>query len=182
MAAKFVFNLKSEDKRRPLPYKILLGQQEHETAGHILLKVLGYLLFFRERLEIEGRLHNDNIPFSPDLVQLGYELRPKLWVECGECSVSKLHKLAVKVPEAELWIMKRSEADARHLWAAMAKEDLRRDRYNLIGVDAEMFNEMRELLRERNEIFWLRGGFEPPRVELEFNGLWFDAPFTVLRF
>ena len=25
-------------------------------------------------------------------------------VECGECSISKLHKLAVKCPEAEIWI------------------------------------------------------------------------------
>src|SRR3954465_3320263 len=111
MSAKFVFNFKSEDKRRRLPYKILLGQQENETSKHILLKVIGYLLFFRERIEIEGKLHNDNIPFSPDLVQLDYELRPRLWVECGECGISKLNKLAVKVPDAELWVMKRSEAE-----------------------------------------------------------------------
>jgi len=52
MGAKFVFTLKTDDKRRQLPYKILLGQQENETANHILLKVLGYLLFFRERIEI----------------------------------------------------------------------------------------------------------------------------------
>jgi len=61
MGAKFVFTLKSDDKRRQLPYKILLAQQENETTSHILLKVPGYLLFFRERIEIEGKLHNENI-------------------------------------------------------------------------------------------------------------------------
>jgi len=182
MGAKFVFTLKSEDKRRLFPYKILLGQQENETPNHILLKVIAYLLFFRERIEIEGKLHNENIPFSPDIVQLDYELRPRLWVECGECSISKLNKLAVKAPEAELWILKRSEAEARHLIAAMAKEQLRRNRYSVIGLDAEMFDEMRELLRERNEVFWLSGHFDPPRLQLEFNGLWFDAAFTVFKF
>src|SRR4051812_25483619 len=41
MSGKFVFNLKSGDKRRQFPYKILLGQQQNETSKHILLKVLG---------------------------------------------------------------------------------------------------------------------------------------------
>ena len=182
MGAKFVFTLKTDAKRRQLPYKILLAQQENETTNHILLKVIAYLLLFRERIEIEGKLHNDNIPFSPAIVQLDYELRPRLWVECGECSVSKLNKLAVKVPEAELWIIKRSEPEARHLIAAMGKEQLRRNRYSVIGLDAEMFNEMSDLLRERNEIFWMSGHFDPPRLQFEFNGLWFDAPFTILRF
>src|SRR6266404_1329072 len=148
MSAKFVFNLKSDDKQRRFPYKILLGQQENETTRHILLKVLGYLIFFRERLQIEGNLHNDNIPFAPDIVQLDYELRPRLWIECGECSVGKLHKLAVKAPEADIWVLKGSEAEARNLLAAMGREELRRERYTLIGFEAEMFDEMRELLRE----------------------------------
>ena len=182
MGAKFVFTLKSDAKRRQFPYKILLAQQENETTNHILLKVLAYLLFFRERIEIEGKLHNENIPFSPDIVQLDYELRPRLWVECGECSINKLNKLAVKAPEAELWIIKRSEAEAQHLLAAMAKEQLRRNRYSVIGLDAEMFSEISELLRERNEIFWMSGQFDPPRLQFEFNGLWFDAPFTILKF
>ena len=118
-----------------MPHKVLLGQRENETTRHILLKFLAYILFFRERIQIEGNLHNDNIPFEPDIVQLDYELRPKLWVECGECSVNKLNKLAVKVPEAEIWVVKRSLSDAQHLFAAMAKEELRRDRYSLIGLE-----------------------------------------------
>ena len=97
MGAKFVFTLKTDAKRRQLPYKILLAQQENETTNHILLKVIAYLLLFRERIEIEGKLHNENIPFSPDIVQLDYELRPRLWVECGECSDSKLNKLAYRM-------------------------------------------------------------------------------------
>ena len=64
----------------------------------------------------------------------------------------------------------------------MAKGELRRDRYGLIGLDPEMFEEMCALLAARNEVFWLGCEFDPPRVQLDFNGLWFDAPFTVLRF
>ena len=182
MSAKFVFNLQSQDRRRDLPHKVLLGQRENETTRHILLKFLAYILFFRERIQIEGNLHNDNIPFEPDIVQLDYELRPKLWVECGECSVNKLNKLAVKVPEAEIWVVKRSLSDSQHLFAALAKEGLRRDRYSLIGLDETMVNEMVGLLSTRNALLWVNGEFDPPNLQFDFNGLWFDTTFTILRF
>ncbi|MDB6019795.1 MAG: hypothetical protein JWR19_4284 [Pedosphaera sp.] len=182
MSAKYSFHLRSEDRQRELPQKIIIGRQDTETLTHVALKFLAYLLFFRERLQIETNLHMSAIPFVPDLVQLDYELRPKLWVECGECSVTKLNKLAVKVPEAEIWIMKRSPAAAEQLFQAMAKEELRRDRYELIGLDEEMVDEFCGLLAPRNELLWVKGEWDPPQMQFDFNGLWFDAPFTRLRF
>ena len=95
MAAKFTFQCTSDDRRRPLPHKILFGLGVNESANHVVLKFVAWLLFFRERLMVETDVGNDNIPFVPDLCQLGYDMRPTLWVECGDCSVGKLHKLAV---------------------------------------------------------------------------------------
>ena len=98
--AKHTFKLRSEEKRRDLPGKIIVGQEQTETTNHVVLKLLAYVLFFRERIQIEPNLDIEYLQFTPDIVQLDYELRPRLWVECGECGVHKLHKLAVKVPEA----------------------------------------------------------------------------------
>jgi len=182
MSAKYSFQLESQEHRRQLPRKLIIGRSETETTAHVMLKLLAYVLFYRDRLQLEVNLHNDNIPYVPDLVQLDYELRPKLWVECGECGVNKLDKLAVKVPEAEIWIVKRSVAEAEHLIHAMAKAELRRDRYHLMGLDAGMFSELSTLLKSRNELLWVRGDFDPPHLQFDFNGLWFDAPFEILRF
>jgi hypothetical protein len=182
MSGKYSFDLKSGERRRPLPGKIIVGQKENEGVKHVLLKFMAFVLFHRERLQIEPRLLDDNIPFEPDVIQLDYSLRPALWIECGECGVSKLHKLAVKVPDAEIWVVKRSPADAENLFRAMAKEELRRARYGIIGLDPAMFDEMCVLLRPRNELAWFSGEFDPPRLQFDFNGLWFDASFTVLRF
>ncbi len=182
MSAKYSFHLESHDRRRALPDKIILGRQDNETVTHVALKFLGYLIFFRERLQIEANLHTDSIPFVPDLVQLDYELRPKLWVECGECGVGKLHKLAVKAPEAEIWIVKPSPAAAEHLFQEMAKEELRRQRYHLIGLDPAMVEEFCALLKPRNQLLWVSGEFEPPNLQFDFNNLWFDATFTVRHF
>ena len=153
-----------------------------ETPAHVLLKLFAFLIFYRPRLQLGPNLHNDNIPFIPDLVELDYELRPRLWIECADCGTGKLNKLAVKVPEAEIWVMKRDPADTEFLLRAMAREDLRRNRYQILTLDAEMFTEALGLLQTRNEILFVTGEFEPPELQLDFNGLWFDAPFTVTKF
>jgi uncharacterized protein YaeQ len=196
MSGKYSFTLRSEDRRRDLPSKIIVGQQATETIVHVTLKLLAFCYFFRERLQIEPDLNNANIPFVPDLAQLDYELRPVLWVECGECGVNKLNKLAVKVPEAEIWVVKRSLAAAHDLLRAMARDDLRKNRYQLLAFDQSVFDELCGLTMGRNQMTWykttvepegtVRGEAIPPDQEFEmqfdFNGLWFQLPFHVLRF
>lgn len=182
MSAKYGITFTSQEARRPLPPKLILVQHETETIAHVALKLLAFLLFARERLQVEPSLHNDDIPFQPDLVQLDYALRPALWVECGECSVAKLHKLAVKAPDAEIWVVKKTPADAQNLMRAMEREELRRDRYGLIALDPEGFEEVCRTLQPRNEITLFGADFDPPQMQFELNGLWFDLAFTVLRF
>jgi uncharacterized protein YaeQ len=182
MSGKYSFHLKSEERRRALPSKVIVGQKENEGANHVMLKFLAYVLFYRERIQIEPRLPDDSIPFEPDVIQLDYTLRPALWIECGDCGVGKLHKLAVKAPEAEIWVMKRSLADAQHLYRAMEREELRRNRYGIVALDPVMFDEMCGLLGPRNTLTWFSGDFDPPQVQFEFNGLWFDHAFSVLKF
>ncbi|MCU0772274.1 MAG: YaeQ family protein [Verrucomicrobia bacterium] len=182
MSGKYSFTLKTGDRRRSLPHKLILGCQETETARHVLLKLLAFLLFHRERLQIEPRLHDDNLPFRPDLVELDYQLRPCLWVECGECSVQKLDKLAVKAPEAELWILRGSVAEVQDLLAAMRKARLRQNRYHLLGLDHEPFEEILSRLVTRNEVFWVDGRLDPPLIQFDFNGFWFELDLHLFRF
>lgn len=182
MSSRFAFHVQSESRRLPLPERVFIGRKETETTKHVLLKFFGFALFHRERLQIEAVLHDDNIPFVPDLVQLDYTLRPAFWAECGEVSYAKLDKLAVKVPEAEIWIIKRSVAEAELLMRDMARHDLRRRRYKFVAFDPEMFDEALASLGPRNELFWLAGDFEPPHLQFDFNGLWFDCEFQVLEF
>jgi len=183
VSAKYSFSFTSEEARRPLPSKLIIAQHETETIEHVGLKLLAYLFFARDRLQLEANLHDDNIPFLPDLVQLDYELRPALWVECGECSLHKLDKLAVKVPDAEIWIVKKSPADAQQLLRAMEHEELRRDRYHVLALDPEGFDEVCRHLQPRNEIAWFGAGDEDhSAMQFDLNGLWYELPFTRLRF
>ena len=60
MSGKYSFHLQSADPRRDLPSRLIIGQRETETPAHVLLKLLGYLLFHRARLQIEPALHDAN--------------------------------------------------------------------------------------------------------------------------
>lgn len=182
MSARHVFNLKSADPRRPLPSKVLLVQAETETFTHILLKILGFLIFRRDRLQIEPRLDDAYLSFRPDVVQLDYEGRITLWVECGECSIEKLDRLAVKAPYGEIWSVKKSPEEALELHRRMAREKLRTGRYGILGLDPALLEELGSLAVARNDVVWHRCTFEPPLMQFEFNGLWFESEFVVHRY
>jgi len=181
LSSKFAFRLLSEDSRRPLPSKIIIGEHETETAVHVVLKALAYLFFYRDRIQVETDLHLDSVPFVPDLAQLDYTMRPALWVECGECSVAKLNKLATKLPEAEIWVVRPSRADGDQLLLAMKRAELRQGRYHVLALETEGFNEILGLLQPRNEVRWYRLQMDPPVMQFDFNGLWFELPFDILE-
>lgn len=182
MSSKFNFDLRSDDWRRKLPEKLIIGRTELETAEHIILKFLAYIILYRERLEIGPNLHNEDIPFIPGVVQLDYQLNPALWVECNDCSVQKLDKLAVKVHEAEIWVVLRSPEAMADLLRHMTHAKLRKNRYHLIAFDAEMFTELTHSLKPRNDFYLVQAELEPPNLQFDFNGLWFDVPFFMEKF
>jgi uncharacterized protein YaeQ len=182
VSAKYNFSFTSREARRPLPAKLILAQHETETIRHVGLKLLGFLYFARDRLQVEINLDDDNIPFRPDLVQLDYELHPALWVECGECSLAKLDKLAVKVPQAALWVVRASLGEAQALVQAMAREELRRDRYSVLALDHAGFEEVCQHLGPRNEVSWFGlGEADGDTMQFELNGLWYELPYSLLR-
>jgi hypothetical protein len=182
MSAKFNFYLRSDDRRFNLPARLILGLDPGEDKAHLVLRLMAFLLFRRERMLVRTALHNDDIPFVPDLAELNFQLHPVLWVECGECSAAKLDKLAVKVPEAEIWVVRRSVAEVEALMLSMRKGELRKDRYGLLAFDDGLVEEVLGLMQSRNEVFWMRGAFDPPEMQFDFNGLWFDQGFRVFRF
>ena len=180
--AKYTFRLNSHDGLRDLPSKMVMVQSGLETPDHVLTRILAFNLFYRERLQTRVNLHMDSIPYIPDLVQLDYELRPKLWVECNETALQKIKRLSVKVHEAEIWLVLPSVEEAQELLEAMTKAKLRRNRYHLIGFDRSVFDEVRSLMSTKNDIFLVAASFDPPLMQFEFNGIWFEFEFTIYGF
>ena len=62
------------------------------------------------------------------------------------------------------------------------KAGLHRNRREFLALEVDMVAKRHSLLTLHNTLFWVRGESDPPNMQFEFNGLWFDAPFTVLEF
>lgn len=179
MVIKYVFNLDSQDRSRELPNKIIIVQKREETVVEVLHRLFGFLILYRERIQLQKDLHDEYIPFVPDLVQLDYQLQPAFWAECGECDPKKLNKLAVKVHEGEIWIIRSSAEAVDEMVHQLDKAKGRKSRFRFLQLDEEMVAELSDLLQPRNDIIFYSGRFDPPQVQFDFNGLWFDAPFRV---
>lgn len=155
---------------------------------HISLKLLAYILFYRDRLQVETEVPDEGIPFIPDLVELGYDLRPRLWIECGDCGTGKLHKVAVKCSEAEIWCLKRTSAESDGLIRNLSKDGIRKGRIGIISFETGFFDELCQCMQERNQLNWYRGGFtgqnglEIPGMQFELNNIWFESDFAVTRY
>ncbi len=187
VAGKFNFQFTSDDRLRPLPHKLLLALGQNESVRHIALKLLAYLLFYRDRLQVETEVPDEGIPFVPDLVELGYDLRPRLWIECGDCGTGKLHKLTTKCSETEIWCLKRSLSEADGLLRNLTKDEVRRGRIGVIAFETDFFEDLCRTIQERNQLHWYRGGFagenglEAPGMQFELNELWFESSFRVQK-
>lgn len=181
MSAKYSFRLTSEIKTHPLPAKILINQHPLESANDVILKLLARVIFSRDRLQLEPRLHDDNIPFVPSLVQLNYELRPALWIEVGDCPVQKLDKLAVKANEAKIWVLLHSESAIKVKLSEMSKLGLRKNRYTLMAFEDSFLKEMVSLLSPSNSLGLLHLNTRDLSAQIEFNELWFDVRWAVKK-
>ena len=51
-----------------------------------------------------------------------------------------------------------------------------------LALDQTTFDEVQALLGTRNEVFWVNGILDPPSMQFDFNGLWFEMECRVFRF
>lgn len=181
MSVRFKFNLSSGDPARDLPENLSIGMLPDETQAHVLLRLFGYVLWYRERLEMEKNLHKEGIQFIPDLIQMDYTMQILFWGECGETNHDRLNRIAVKANLAEIWIIRRSFEEAEALHRDLVKHKSREGRYHIVGMDADCFEELLSLIQTRNDLFWLLGDYSTPNMQFSFNNVWFDVPFLYLK-
>lgn len=176
---KFSFRIECEDTRLGLPEKLVIGRDQDEAIVHVVLKALGFLIFFRERLQIGGHLFNDNIPFVPDLLQLDYEGHPLFWAECGESDPQRLKKIVAKAPRGEVWWLRERQGDFERMSGALKKAGVRPGRVRMLAFPDELVDGLCQNLAARNEVYWMPASFEPPALQFDFNSEWIESDFAL---
>lgn len=160
----------------------MVGLKSTETQDHVLLKALGFVICYRDRMEIEKRVPRDDIQLVPDLVQLDFRLEVSFWGECGDCTVEKLNKLAVKVPEAEICVLKKCPAESFELLRKMDKAKLRKNRYKIITFNSDDFVDLKNHLELKNSIYLCSVDLDTGEIQMDFNGLWYEFVVNIQTF
>ncbi len=142
---KHTFNIHAEH----IPPKLILTKAKGESEVHIILKLLSYLMFYRNGIKVEHRVEQH---FKPDLVVEGENFQPVLWVDCGKTTLRKLDKVATKNHKCDIYIVKE---DRRQLWDyyQKARKRVRRiERVQFICFDDGFVNALVDNLQRTNKI------------------------------
>ena len=121
---KYTFTLLRHD--HTAREKIVLESRASESPRHIVLKVLGYLLFRDSTntlpLRIEptdlGQRHRPDLLASEPITD-----KPLLWIDCGQIETKRLARIAAANHGARIIVIKQSEREAK-LYAEAARRDL----------------------------------------------------------
>ena len=119
---------------RGVTERLFLSRYGGESTRHLMMKLLSYLLLYREGLEIERSAGQH---YKPDLLQNGPEGRPRLWVDCGATAPKKLVEVVRKNRAAHVVIVKATPSELRHYHRLTVKRIKDVERVSYIAPKAD---------------------------------------------
>jgi uncharacterized protein YaeQ len=144
---KFTVNLGVDDREEE---KLVIAAWKGEMTWHIVLKLLGFILFHEDRPRIEESVQWH---YKPDLVALDPETgKIRLWIDCGNIAVKKIDRVATKIGAERFVILRRTLDEARRLDAAMDGKVKHRERVQLIAFDDGLVDDLAAHLDRTNEL------------------------------
>ena len=187
-SATFTFQVELQHNYQPkMQGKIVIGQIEYETLEHVVLKFLGWCVFYHERLAIEKKI--DDL-FEPDLVLQGYDGTVHLWVECGKVSIHKLNKLTKRYPGSRIYVLLASERDARQMAEQIRKKVDKPAAIRLVAFTEDVVGTFLPTLMNKNEVWcnlsWPENiedavAADVMEMEMTMNGSWIHCPLSVTK-
>lgn len=159
---KYTFNIQAEH----ISPKLVLEKAKGESEAHVILKLLSYLMFYRQGIKIEHRVEQH---FKPDLVVEGDNFQPVLWVDCGNTAIRKLDKVATKNHNCEIYIVKENNHQLRAYYQKSQKRVKRIERVQFICFDDGFVSALVNGLQRTNEVK-LNQLVGKKSIALTFNG------------
>ena len=135
--------------------RVIIVGNEEETHEHLALRLAAAILFFDGEPVEPGPSDNAlaDIGFVPDLMVPDGIGGIKVWVECGNVAVNKLVKVARRIKEGRLVILKEDAEGGRRLRAVIKKEVRNGEKVEVWAWPREEFKRWNDALQESNYIY-----------------------------
>ncbi len=100
--------------------RLYLRKRAGESRRHVAMKLLSWLYWYMPGLEIERSVGQH---YKPDLVALGADGRPIVWVDCGTTKRTKIGRMIAANPDCRFGIVKPTHGAIRR-FASLASPRL----------------------------------------------------------
>ena len=105
--------------------RVIIVGSEEETHDHLALRLAAAILFFDQDVTLDISPSDpmlDDIGFFPDLLVPDGAGGIAVWIECGNVAENKMVKVARRIKEGRLVILKESPEGGRRLREVIKKE------------------------------------------------------------
>ncbi len=135
--------------------RVLIVGNDEETHEHLALRLAAAVLFFDGEPVEPGPSDPvlSDIGFVPDLMVPDGIGGIKVWIECGNVAVNKLTKVARRIKEGRLVILKEDADGGRRLREVIKKEINKGERVEVWAWSREEFARWNTALKESNYIY-----------------------------
>ena len=120
-----------------------------ESIDHVLLKLIGYIMFSQYKPGIEKRV---GWRYKPDLVAFNDSREINLWVECSQVSPEKIKKILHKFPLVRLIVLKLKNKDAQNFSKLFVTEKSKGAKLEIIGFEDEFMDLLCKKIYNRAQI------------------------------
>ncbi len=160
MASKYTFHFADNTK-------IVQERRGGESDRHIVLKLLGYMLYFGLRPQIEVAISDDRRAYRPDVVAFDAAGNITLWIDCGQITMRKVDDLARRYDNAALVVIKTTFREVEGYAVQAMKKVRHTERVLFVGFDADFVPSLIAALGHNNQIAFVRDG---ARLCVTLNG------------
>jgi hypothetical protein len=167
-------SFESHDPTRLLPQECELVRREAEDARHLVLRILSFVIAYRDGLEPNGRPACERIPYMASLGRWSVEDEPLTWMECLPVDWKTMKKISTKASSAEILLATDSLEEAQDAMIRLQR-DYRPGRFKICCFDTEVVREMCALLSKKNHLAFLPDAIDPKACQLDFNQCWFET-------
>jgi uncharacterized protein YaeQ len=155
--------------------RVLIVAKEEETLDHVALRLASAILFFDGEPALEMSASDPllaDIGFTPDLLVADGIGGVSVWIECGNVATNKLTKVARRVKEGRVVIMKEDPDAGRRQREVVTREIPRADNIEVLAWPKGQFALWTAALKESSYVYGEASGHS---LNLVLNDTAFDV-------
>ncbi|MCG3203632.1 MAG: hypothetical protein KCHDKBKB_00303 [Elusimicrobia bacterium] len=151
--------------------KVILAAKPEEKADHLAMKLAAFTMFLPMGPIVEPSTDHPGLAgldIRPDVCTLNEAGEIDVWIECGEVSINKLDKLARRLPETRIVVIKSDRRQALHLRERLTDEVKQGERIEIWTWLEGAFQTWLKAMEDKTELY---GEAHEKSFNLVINGI-----------